>query len=278
MTVLVTGATGNIGAALVRDLAAKGKRVRAMTRDPANARLPDGVEIVGGDFRDLDSLASAFAGASALHLINYDSGTGAHLGNPAEIVALARSCGIDRVTSFRGDAPGALEEALARSGLAWTDVFIPVEFMTNALQWKQTISEENVVKAYGPALSAMIHEADAAAAIATALTTPGHAGKSYTLSGPDALSPQDKVDALSEALGQPIRLVELTSAEARAKWQAIGTPEHFIDFLDDWHVNPPASAYEILPTVRELTGRPLRTFRQWARERASAFAPVMSAH
>ncbi|CAN7160580.1 NmrA family NAD(P)-binding protein [Aminobacter sp. LjRoot7] len=271
MTILVTGATGNVGGAIIHELVERGARVRAMTRNPARARLPEEVEVVPGDFGDPDSLASAFAGAKALHLINYDAKSGAHMKNPETVVALAKAAGIERVTSFRGEAPGALEQALRQSGLAWTDFFIPVEFMTNALQWAQSVATEGVVRAFGPSRSAMIHEVDIGTAIANALTAVGHAGKSYTLTGPEALTPQDKVDALCETTGKAIRLIELSEAEARAKWQARGTPAPFIEFLVDWHVNTPESAYQVLPTVEQLTGCLPRTFRQWAFERAAAF-------
>lgn len=269
MTILVTGATGNIGGAIVRDLARKGAAVRAMTRNPGSANLPAGVEVVPGDFNYADAFGAAFANVKAMHLINYDAG--APLKNPGLVVALAKSAGIERITSFRGDVRGPLEQALQDSGLAWTDFFIPVEFMTNALQWTETIRTKGVAQAFGPSKSAMIHEADAGAAIAAALTETGHAGKSYTLTGPEALTPQDKVDAISAATGQTVRLVELTEEEARAKWRALGTPEPFIDFLVDWHVNTPESAYAILPTVGQLIGRPPRNFRQWVSERAGSF-------
>lgn len=271
MTILVTGATGNVGGAIIRELVERGAQVRAMTRNPASARLPEEVEVVSGDFGDANSLAAAFAGAKALHLINYDANAGAHMKAPETVVALAKAAGIERVTSFRGEAAGALEKALQQSGLAWTDFFIPVEFMTNALQWARSVADEGVARAFGPAKSAMIHEADIGTSIANALTAVGHAGKSYTLTGPEALTPQDKIDALGETTGRAIRLIELTEAEARAKWQALGTPEPFIEFLVDWHLNPPASAYEVLPTVEQLTGCLPRTFRQWAFERAAAF-------
>lgn len=76
---------------------------------------------------------------------------------------------------------------------------------------------------------------------------------------------------LSSSLDRPIRLIELSEDEAREKWRALRTPEPFIDFLVDWHVNTPESAYRVLPTVEQLTGRRPRTFAQWASEYRQMF-------
>lgn len=249
MTILVTGATGNVGSAVLANLLDKGCRVRALTRHPGRAALPGGVEVFEGDLGRPEMLAAAFADVEAVHLINYGTGTGAPLQHVPQLVAALHAARVRRVTTFRGVEPGELEAVLAGSGLEWTDFFIPVEFMSNALHWAESIRTENIVRAFGPARSAMIHGADIGAAIAAGLTEDGHAGKSYTLSGPQSLTPQDKVNVLSSSLDRPIRLIELSEDEAREKWRALRTPEPFIDFLVDWHLNTPESAHRVLPTV-----------------------------
>lgn len=270
MTILVTGASGNVGGAVLRALARSNRTVRAMSRDPKRIPLA-GVEVVRADFNDADSLEAAFDGVEALHLINFDAASGEQLRDPEQVVGLAKAAGVKRVTTFRGMPRGALEEALVYSRLDWTDFFIPVEFMTNTLQWTTSIRIENVIRAFGPTRSAMIHEADIGAAIAAALLTGDHAGKTYTLTGPDALTPRDKVEIISRVMERPITLIELEEDEARAKWRSLGTPEPFIDFLVDWHVNTPANGYTTTSDVEQIIGRKPQGFEQWVAENAHLF-------
>ena len=112
MTILITGATGRIGRHLVTQLLDDGHHVRAITRNPATAQLPEAAEVVRGDLTDLDSLRDAFAGIEALHLITFGGDDGADLTNGAEIVSLAHESGIRRVSVLAGWAPTIIEDAL----------------------------------------------------------------------------------------------------------------------------------------------------------------------
>src|ERR1044072_7441809 len=96
--ILVTGATGTIGSDVVRQLAARGEKVRALTRDPARARVPAGVEVVRGDYLDRGSLDAAMSGAAAAFLVGvpgpdtrYDQDLGAAAG-AAGVGRLGESC------------------------------------------------------------------------------------------------------------------------------------------------------------------------------------------
>ncbi|MDT0343390.1 NmrA family NAD(P)-binding protein [Streptomyces litchfieldiae] len=271
-TILVTGATGNVGRPLVEQLLAAGHRVRALTRDPAKANLPAGAEAVAGDLADTASLAAAFEGVGAAHLIGFDAADFAPLANGAEIVDLAVGAGVRKVTVLRGDVTrGPLEEAVVASGLEWTEL-APVEFMSNVLEWAESVRTEGVVRdAFPEARSALVHEADIAAVAATALTTDGHAGAEYWLTGPEALTHPEKVRAIGEALGREVRYVELTRDEIVARWRAEGWSEPDIEFFLAMRTDPPAAGATVLPTVERVTGRPARTFAQWARENAAAF-------
>jgi uncharacterized protein YbjT (DUF2867 family) len=250
--------------------------VRALTRHPKKAKLPASVEVAGGDLGQPETLDAAFREIEAVHLINFNANTSSTLSRPAELVDRMITAGISRVTTFRGEERGALEEALERSSLIWTDLFVPVEFMANALGWAESIRKEGMVRTFGPTRSAMIHEADVGAVAAEVLTNDGHGGRTYTLTGPEAFTPADKIRILSGTLGIAIRHEELTEAEARAKWQPLGYPEPFIDFLAAWHRDTPASAYTVLPTVSGVTGRPARRFSHWVEEHKHAFSPALS--
>ncbi|MGX2992796.1 NmrA family NAD(P)-binding protein [Streptomyces sp. JNUCC 64] len=272
MTILVTGATGNVGRPLTEALLAAGHRVRALTRDPGAADLPEGVEAVAGDLADTGSLAGVFDGVTAAHLITFNGADHSPLANGPEIVALARRAGVRRVTVLKGDVTKSpLEEAVEAGGLEWT-YLAPVEFMSNALEWAGPVRDEGVVREGFPeALSAMVHDADIAAVAAVALTEDGHTGREYWLTGPEAFTARQKVATLSEALGREIAYVELSREEVLAQWRAEGYGAEDIAFFLAMRTDPPAAGYTVLPTVEEVTGRPARTFAQWVRENAAAF-------
>ncbi|WP_067823263.1 NAD(P)H-binding protein [Actinomadura kijaniata] len=269
-TFLVTGATGTVGRQIVRELLERGQAVRALTRDPANASLPEGVEAVRGDLTDPASLAPALDGVAGLHLITFGGGY-EPLETGPEIVELARGAGVRRVTVLNGGGPTPLQDAVRASDLEWT-VVAPVEFMANALDWAESVRAEDTVRAaFVDRHSAMVHEADIGAVAATALTTPGHAGEEYVVTGPQALTVRDQVAAVAAARGREIRLVELSEDEAVARWRAEGHDEETIAWFVETFKNTPPVGWTVVDTVERVTGRPARTFARWAAEHASAF-------
>ncbi|MEU4540850.1 NmrA family NAD(P)-binding protein [Streptosporangium sp. NPDC023825] len=272
MTVLVTGATGTVGRPLVEQLLAAGHRVRALTRNPARANLPAGAEAVAGNLADTATLPGAFSGVGAAHLIGFSGEDFAPLTNGAEIVDLARKAGVRKVTVLKGDVTKSpLEEAVEAGGLEWTHL-APVEFMSNALEWAESVRDEGVVReAFAGARSAMIHEADIAAVAATALTADGHAGQEYWLTGPQALTPPEKVRVIGDVLGREVRYIELTRDEIVAEWRRTGYSDEDVEFFLAMRTDPPEAGYTVLPTVEKVTGRPARTFAEWVRENAAAF-------
>jgi uncharacterized protein YbjT (DUF2867 family) len=269
--ILVTGATGTVGRQVVAELLARGHSVRALTRDPAKAAFPDGVEVVQGDLTDPDSLIDALKDVTGLHLITFGGAYFAPLETGPRILRLAREAGVRRVTVLHGGGPSLLEDAVRASDLDWA-VIMPVEFMSNALEWAESIrSEDQVREPFAGRLSAMVHEGDIGAVAAVALTEPGHAGQEYVITGPEVLTLQDKVDALAAARGRETALVELTEEAAVAQWRAAGHPQDVIDFLLEAFGNTPAVGRTVVDTVQKVTGRPARTFAEWAAEHADAF-------
>ncbi|MFJ2741687.1 NAD(P)H-binding protein [Streptomyces sp. NPDC087440] len=273
MTILVTGATGTVGRLLVDELLAAGQQVRALTRNPDKAALPQGVEVVAGDITGpAAELEAAFRGVRAVHLITSAGDSYQPLPDPAGLVALAVASGVTRFTLLGSPVGQEAEAAVKDSGVAWT-VLQPVEFMSNALGWAESIRSEGVVREpFGSSLSALVHEADIAAVAAVALTQDGHAGKEYPVTGPEALTIPQKVATIAEAAGRPVEYVELSEAEARKGWQEAGYfSEEDIEFFVLMGTNPPEIGYTVQPTVEQVTGRPARTFAQWAKENAQAF-------
>ncbi|RFU85925.1 NAD-dependent epimerase/dehydratase family protein [Streptomyces triticagri] len=271
MTVLVTGATGSVGREIVRELLEWGERVRALTRHPESASFPPGVDVVGGDLTDPDSLRGVFDGVSAAHLITFGGELFAPLTTGPQIIDLAERAGVRRLTVLHGGGATPLESAVRASGLDWT-VVMPVEFMSNALEWAPGIKEHDEVREpYADRLSAMVHEGDIGAVAAVALTEEGHAGREYLVTGPEVLSLTDKTKAIAQARGRAVALVELTPEEAQAQWRASGMPEDTVAFLVDVYGNTPPEGRTVTDVVPRVTGRPARTFAEWAAAHAEAF-------
>ena len=272
MTTLVTGATGTIGREIVRQLVDVDQPVRALTRNPSKAGLPGAVEIVAGDLTDPTTLETAFHGVTTLHLISLGGDDYAPLKTAREVIDRATSAGVRRVTVLTGTADEvAVARAVEDSGVEWTHVR-PVEFMSNTLQWAGSIRAERVVRApFGLQPHAIVHEADVAAVVVAALLEDGHAGQTYTPTGPEALTPIDVVATISGAIGADIEFVELSVEQARDQMVEAGLLDDVIDYVVAYGVNPPESASTVLATVEEVTGRPSRTFAQWAAEHADAF-------
>ncbi|GAA1660008.1 NAD(P)H-binding protein [Glycomyces endophyticus] len=270
MTILVTGATGTVGRHLVEQLSGAGHRVRALTRDASRARFAPGVEVVEGDLTDVASLRPAFAGATAAHLITFGGDDGADLSNGRELVALAAESGVERVSVLSGWAPTSVESALRASAIGWT-LLAPVEFMSGALEWAPEVEDSGTVSTLATFASAVVHEADIAAVAATALTEDGHAGRTYHLTGPEALTPKERVRLLAEALGRDITYVHLTEDQERERLRGLGYPQDYVEFGIQLATNPPAQAGDVHDTVQAVTKHPARTFAQWAAEHADRF-------
>ncbi|UOB08998.1 NAD(P)H-binding protein [Streptomyces sp. HP-A2021] len=270
--ILVTGATGTVGRQVVAELLARGHEVRALTRDAAKAAFPAGVEVVEGDLTAPDGLAPALEGVTGLHLITFGGAAFSPLETGPRILELARAAGVRRVTVLHGGGPTPLEDAVrAGEGVDWT-VLMPVEFMANALEWADGIAASGEVREpFVARLSAMVHEGDIGAVAAVALTEEGHRGQEYVITGPEVLTVGDKVKTIAEAAGREIALVELTEEQAVEGWRAAGLPEDVIGFLLEAYGNTPEVGRTVAGTVEKVTGRPARTFAQWAAEHADAF-------
>ncbi|WP_219412702.1 NAD(P)H-binding protein [Pseudonocardia nigra] len=271
MTFLVTGATGTIGRRVVEELVRAGHPVRALTRNAAAADLPVGVEVAEGDLTRPETLRPALRGVTALHLLSASGADHVPLESGPDIVDLAAAAGVRRVVVLGTGAEGPVEEAVAASDLEWSRL-APVDYMANTLGWAGSIRTEGVVREpFGGRLTASADEADVAAVVATLLVHGGHPGQTHRLTGPEALTPADKVRAIGAATGRSIEFVELGVAEARAQWLAEGWPAEGVEFMLDMWATVPAEVGVVTTAVEQVTGRPPRSFAQWAAEHADAF-------
>jgi uncharacterized protein YbjT (DUF2867 family) len=164
------------------------------------------------------------------------------------------------------------EDLVTNSGLEWT-VLRLADFAANALAWAPQLKAGDVVRgAYGRAATSPIHETDIAAVAVQALRTTGHAGKVYTLTGPQSLDQFGKVRLLGAALGRSLSFQELPPERVRQGTLAQGLPEEvparLLGSLADYakHSGPTTGA------VEDLLGRPALTFADWAHDNARAFS------
>ncbi len=116
-----------------------------------------------------------------------------------------------------------------------------------------------------------MHEGDIGAVAATALLEDGHAGMAYTLTGPEALRPSDRVAALSRAIGRELAFVPITREQAVQRLMATGVSRADADYVIGWHADPPLESFTVDDTVERVLGRPARTFDDWLVEHAHRF-------
>ncbi|QSQ16830.1 NAD(P)H-binding protein [Myxococcus landrumensis] len=270
MTLLVTGATGNIGRKVIAHLLERGQRVRALSRTPSRSALPPVVEVFEGDLTAPATLGPALQGVTAVFLITHDGPRYAPLQTGQALIQLIHEHGVRRVvTLWRGER-GTIEAALESSSqLEWTQLE-PSDFMSNMLHWAESIrSHHRVQEPYPHSRCALIHEQDVAEVAARVLVEDGHHGRVYRLTGSEALTIPQRVHILKETLGRDIAYVELSDAQARERWRDMGFGPDFIELLATWHDNP--LAYTLTNAVEKVLGRPPLRFDTWAQEHVAAF-------
>lgn len=299
MTILVTGASGNTGRRVVDLLVAAGQRVRAMTRHPEAVTSRAAVDVIQSDFRRPETWPAALDGVKQIYLfpfvdVDVEPGSG--------FVDLAVRAGVRRfvvhsaaAAAFESDDapydPGisalrrhlaqerlahrAVERAVEATDAQWTHVR-PGLLAVNALDWSGRIRSEQVVRApYATAGFPWVHEADIADVAVAAMLTDAHLGAAYTVTGPVKVSQVEQAAAISAAIGAEIRFEELTPQQARDQWINDGydgeTADWLIELLaaslDEPDLLPPTDTYQ------RVTGRPPRTFAQWAFDHAADFRP-----
>ncbi|MGP3961766.1 NAD(P)H-binding protein [Nonomuraea sp. 3N208] len=277
--ILITGANGVVGRQVMNQLLQDDTAVTAVTRSPAEAKLPDRVRAVNGDLFHPQWIEQALEGAEAIQISPRAAGPG--LG---DLLKLAAKQGVRRAVLLSattveypaGEARFAAqfklaEELVMSSGLDWT-VLRLADFAANALAWAPQLKAGDVVRgAYGQAATSPIHETDIAAVAVQALRTSAHAGKVYTLTGPQSLDQFEKVRLIGAAIGRELSFQELPPEQVRQGLLAQGLPEEvparLLGSLADYASRPgPTTA-----TVEELLGRPALTFADWAHDNARAF-------
>lgn len=279
--IVVTGATGNVGRHVVAGLAEAGHAVRVVVRDPAGTDVGNGgVAVARGDLDQPESLASAFASGSKLFLLApgpdvpaqdaaaIRAAMGASIGHIVMLSSLGAELG--GIAGGGPHLPG--EQRLKDSGADWT-LLHPSEFMNNALWLRQTIAESgSIFLPAGTGKIGFIDPADIGAAAARVLATGGHHGKTYRLTGPEALGLADVAARIGEAIARPVRYVDIPEDAYRQALAGLGLPPAMIESQVTYYAAVRAGRVDIVTDdVQRLTGRPATSYADWAKEHAAAF-------
>ncbi len=280
-TILITGAAGTVGAHLLRELGATNAPAAAMS-SRVDAAL-GGVELRHGDFNDRASLERAFAGVHTLFLLLPIVPHKQSLARNA--IAAAQAAGVRHIVRSSGigadpasayalmKMQGEIDALVAASGIDYT-LLRPAGFMQNTLTYQlQQVRSGTIYLAHADARQPLIDARDIAAAAARILLEPApHAGRSYALTGGEALSEHDVAAHLAQAIGRDIRYVPVSFEQANEALRAIGMPPLLIEWMDSLNRYICAGeGTEVSADIPALLGRAPITFAQFAGDHAAAW-------
>lgn len=285
MRILVTGGTGTVGSAVTKELLARGQEVHVLTRDAKKSdTLPKGAKTVIGDLLDVGTIRSAFTGMDGLFLLNAVSTTEAHeglmalngamLGGVKHVVHMSVHNVTDAAHLPHFGGKIAIEEALRRSGLAWT-ILRPNNFYQNDAWYKQPILEYGVYpQPLGSVGVSRVDVRDIAEAAAIAFTQPGHAGKTYDVAGSTAWSGPATAALWSKVLGTTITYAgeDMDAWEKQnAQWIPAWMAFDFRRMYEHFQAKGLRATPEAISTLTKVLGHPPREYEVYVRETAAAW-------
>jgi len=252
-----------------------------MARNPDHANLPAGVEVVSGDLTLPATLDRALDGMDAVFLVWVAPGTAA----PAALERITKH--VRRIVYlsaphrtahpfFQQPNPVAtlhagIERRIEASGVEWTFLRPGMFSSDTLLWWAATIRGGNSVRwPYAEAPTAPIHPGDIGEVGARALCEPGHGGKEYVLTGPQSMTQAEQLKIIGEVIGRPLVSEEISPDEARQELLKLMPRPAITMLLNAWAAALGQLAF-MTSTVAEVTGKPARTFRDWAADHAAEF-------
>lgn len=280
--ILVIGGTGTVGGQVLSQLPATGVRVRALARNPGAARMPSHVEVVGGDLTRPETLDACLRGIDVVFLVwTAPPATVApafeRITRHARRIVFLTSPHKTPHPLFQQPNPlrglyAEMERLIETAGCEWT-FLRPGMFAANALGWwaPQVRAGDVVRWPHLAAPTAPIHERDIAAVAVRALCEDGHGGAEYVLTGPESLSQREQLATIGRAIGRSLQVEDISPDEARRELQMPPVVVNML--LDAWAAALGQPAF-VTSTVAEITGKPARTFLEWATDNAVAFRPA----
>jgi uncharacterized protein YbjT (DUF2867 family) len=289
--ILVTGATGRTGRALVEQLMKMRAPVRALVRDRAKAvdLAAAGVEVAVADLGQPKTLAPVLSGVRAAYLVTAADPQQVML--HSNFILAAKLAGVRHIVrhSVRGADSGspvklarwhaASQKELESSGVAWTHLQ-PVYNMQNFLRFAPTIQSQGAFFApMKDARLSMVDARDVADVAAALLTGDGHEGKTYVVTGPEPLTFADAARHLSSAVDRPVRYVDVTAEVAGSVLLSMGLPAWYVDDLLELYAFYSSGAGSVVTdAVRRLAGHPGRSFAQFAGDYRAVFGGRSQPH
>ena len=289
--IVVTGATGQAGSEVARALAARGGPVRAFVRDPGTARrkLGEGVELAVGDLADPRSVRAALDGADALFLSCADDPR--RVGWETSAIDAAAAAGVRRVVKLSAvgagtgspvafwDWHGQVEQHLRASGTGWV-ILRSSWYMSNLLAAAAQVAAEGRLYApAGQARVAMIDPRDVGAAAAAVLSSPGHEGQTYLVTGPEAITFAQVSAGLSAATGSRVEFTDIPGEAAEQTMIGGGVPAFAAGQIVKIFAQLRQGAdRQVTATVQALTRSAPRDFACFAHDHAHLFAPAAAIH
>jgi uncharacterized protein YbjT (DUF2867 family) len=287
-SILITGATGNVGTELAKKLSAMNIPFRAMIRSFENAGLLislKGAEIVIGDLQDKASIAEALQGIDRAFLLTNSSEHAEVL--QSNFVDVATNSGVKHIvklSQFAADVNSpvrflryhaVVEQKIKNSGMAYT-FLRPNLYMQGLLGFREPIMKQGKFFAsIGDARISAVDIRDIAAVAAEALTDNRHEGKVYDITGPKALSHQEMADQLSKALEQTVRFISVSPSDMKQALLSVGFPVWQTEgLLEDYAHYSRGEASSVSTAVEDITGRRPYTFENFANDYALAFSDV----
>ncbi|MEP7353061.1 MAG: NAD(P)H-binding protein [Acidobacteriota bacterium] len=266
----ITGASGQLGTALVRHALARtaASNIVGITRNPAKLTQP-GIEARAGDFSAPAGLAAAFSGIDRLVIVpTADLQPGVRIRQHSDAIDAAVQAGTKHIiyistVSPRPDANNVLldshfatEQKLMASGVAWTLLRMSVYTDSVADAAKRAVAS-GTYSAIPGAPAAYVTRDDIAAAAAGILTaTAGHAGITYHATGPISITQQEVAAIIAEAIGKPIAFAEMTAEQQKAGLEAAGLPPFIVTAIAGFGAAIRAGAFDLVTgDVARLAGK-----------------------
>jgi uncharacterized protein YbjT (DUF2867 family) len=283
MSILVTGATGNLGGEVVRNLLERKSSIRALVRDRSKASklTEQGIELAIGDLSQPETLSAALQGIEKAFLVL------PNLPNQVELecafIDAAKRAGCQQIVKLSvmgaGELPSTfqkwhrqIEEYLEDSGIAWTHLR-PNMLMQNIRWFVQTILQNgSIYNCVGDAKISHVDARDVGSVAAVCLTESDYENKSYVLTGPEAITFNDIADIFSGKLNRSVAYVDLPPAALKAARLANGEPEWYLDAeLELFASWKQGAGTAVTQTIAELTHHPATTYEEFARYYARDF-------
>jgi uncharacterized protein YbjT (DUF2867 family) len=279
--ILITGASGNVGGEVLKQIAQTGVAIRAAFQDVSKANAPAGVEKVQVDFNQPHTLSAALKGVDRVFLVGPPTADLPALErNATDVIKKANIRQLVKLSAMGGrDAifprqHAESEDYIRSVGVPYT-FLRPNGFMQNFVNYSSgTINLQNAFYgSEGEGRVSHIDIRDVAGVAVKTLTEDGHLGKAYTLTGPEALSNQQIAEILSREVGREIRFINLAPEQLKPAMMSAGVPEWSANaILDLQRLYREGKSAMVTQDVEQILGRKPTNFVTFARDYREAFA------